>query len=68
MEITREALETRRNALLASIEKMKVSLETITANIRATDGAAQECDFWLAQLDAQTAPAPVEIPAVNLKS
>ena len=44
MEITVDALETRKNNILADIDMLK-------ANLAACEGALQDCDFWLSQLE-----------------
>ena len=44
--MTKEQLEKRRAELVASLEQQK-------ANLHATDGAIQECDFWLAELEKE---------------
>jgi hypothetical protein len=44
--MTKEQLEKRKADLIASLEQQK-------ANLHATDGAIQECDYWLAQLDVK---------------
>jgi hypothetical protein len=38
--MTKEQLEQRKAALIASLEQQK-------ANLHATDGAIQECNYWL---------------------
>jgi hypothetical protein len=49
----REKLEKRKADLLASLEQLK-------ANMIATDGAIQECNYWLAQLDTEEAEVKEE--------
>jgi hypothetical protein len=44
--MTREQLEQRKAELVASLEQQK-------ANLHATDGAIQECVYWLAQLEVE---------------
>jgi hypothetical protein len=44
--MNREQVEKRKAELLQGLEELK-------ANIVATNGAIQDCDYWLAQLDAE---------------
>lgn len=44
MDITREQLLERRAALAAGLDRLR-------AEFARTDGALQECDFWLARLE-----------------
>jgi hypothetical protein len=44
--MTREQIEARKAELQASLEALK-------ANASATAGAIQDCDYWLAVLDAE---------------
>jgi hypothetical protein len=45
MQITREKLEARRKMLSEQFEKL-------SADRNATLGALQDCNYWIAQLDA----------------
>jgi hypothetical protein len=58
MDITRDAITERLHVL-------QTSKEQLTANLNATEGAIQDCQYWLARLDAadtadETAPAVTE--------
>jgi hypothetical protein len=56
MSLTREQLEQRKADLAATLEQMKAALGQLEASIHANEGAIQDCDYWIAQLDA---PAPL---------
>jgi hypothetical protein len=51
--MNREKLEKRKAALIAALDKLK-------ADLIATDGAIQECDYWLKQIEAEEEKAKTE--------
>ena len=48
--MNKEAIETR-------LAQLRQHLVEVQANFSATQGAIQDCEFWLAQLDAEAAQA-----------
>ena len=52
--MTKEQIEARKAELQAGLEQLK-------ANMHATNGAIQECNYWLSQL-ALEEMKPVEVP------
>jgi prefoldin subunit 5 len=40
-----------REQVLARLDLLKSQIEELKANIQAYDGAMQDCQYWLAQLD-----------------
>jgi lipid II:glycine glycyltransferase (peptidoglycan interpeptide bridge formation enzyme) len=53
--MTHEQIEVR----LAELNK---ELQQLTANANAVNGAIQDCEFWLAQLDAEEYKKRLEMP------
>jgi len=60
MDITREALEARKQDLLNGGQMIAQRIEQLKADLQATTGAIQDCDYWLEQLDAPAPPAAGE--------
>lgn len=65
--MTREELEARKQDLQrglagvrAKINEAEAELQTLRASLSATDGALQECNFWLTKA-VMDKPAP-ELP------
>jgi outer membrane murein-binding lipoprotein Lpp len=58
MEITRESVEQRRLELQSDIETLLAQQASLTNKINAFHGAVQDCDFWLAQIEA---PEPAKV-------
>jgi len=58
LEARLAALQTGALSLQANIAELKVLLETRQNDLHATNGAAKECQFWIAALDAES-PAKV---------
>jgi hypothetical protein len=40
-----------REQVLARLDLLKSQIEELKANIQAYDGAMQDCQYWLTQLD-----------------
>jgi prefoldin subunit 5 len=49
--ITREAIEAR-------LQQLQQEATEIRANLNAYEGAIQDCQYWLAQLDPPTTSTP----------
>lgn len=58
MEITREAVEAR-------IEAIKRDLDALIADVHANEGALQEAKHWLTVLDREPEPSPVPETATD---
>ena len=43
-----------------NLDQLKAALEQLKANINATAGAIQDCDYWLTQMPEAQPTAPVE--------
>ncbi len=52
MQITREAIEKRLADLRAQREQVQANLVQLQANMNAYDGAIQDCEHWLSQINA----------------
>lgn len=53
MEITREQVAARLEKLTSEKAQLQSSIAQIQANINAYDGAIQDCEFWLAELEKE---------------
>lgn len=51
--MNREQIETR-------LEELRKELLQLTANANAVNGAIQDCEFWLVQLDEEDSKAAVD--------
>jgi hypothetical protein len=51
--MTREQIEKRLADFKEGKAKAEAMVVQLQANIHATDGAIQECEFWLAQLNTE---------------
>ena len=50
MPLTREMLEARLAELRRAVGQQRDAIAQAQANLHATEGAAQECEHWLAAL------------------
>ena len=73
--MTREELEARSvdlqrglANLRSQINETEANLQTLRSNLSATDGALQECKFWLAKMTEDDEPAKPEGWTLPLKA
>jgi phage shock protein A len=55
MEITKKSIESRLAQLRNELAQAQANLAQMQANLNAYQGAIQDCEFWLAAIDAQQA-------------
>jgi hypothetical protein len=48
--ITRKAIEDRLKRLRADEAALTANISQLTANLQATHGAIQDCEYWLQQI------------------
>ena len=47
MDITTDAIQARLEQLRAGSAQIKQDIERLTTSLHATDGAIQDCEYWL---------------------
>ena len=56
MAITKDAIQARLEQLRAGSAQIKQDLERLTTSLHATDGAIQDCEYWLSIATAESEP------------
>ena len=60
MELTKQQIESKRAEYVAQKQQTQNDVNQAQVRLVMFDGAIQDCDYWLSQLESTEAPQPSE--------